>query len=171
MCLLPFRNKVYKVYLIIILKHMNHIIDMHPLLILSFCTLWLKVLKRTYYAHFQVHICMLCLWLVYMRVNVEGIFLTLQHFFSPYVWNQSPVCSDWLGGRLCCDWQLLTDVPPLRRVCGRETPSGGNTGIWAFADHLHARKPNTLQSILGPLYLGWRFQTVRKKVRSWKLLI
>ena len=26
-------------------------------------------------------------------------------------------------------------------VCGRETPSGGNTGIVAFADHLHALKP------------------------------
>ena len=26
-------------------------------------------------------------------------------------------------------------------VCGRETPSGGNTGILAFADHLHAQKP------------------------------
>ena len=26
-------------------------------------------------------------------------------------------------------------------VCGRETPSGENTGILAFADHLHARKP------------------------------
>jgi len=26
-------------------------------------------------------------------------------------------------------------------VCGRETPSGGNTGILAFADHLHAHKP------------------------------
>ena len=25
--------------------------------------------------------------------------------------------------------------------CGRETPSGGNTGIVAFADHLHALKP------------------------------
>ena len=26
-------------------------------------------------------------------------------------------------------------------VCGRETPSGGNTGMLAFADHLHAQKP------------------------------
>jgi len=26
-------------------------------------------------------------------------------------------------------------------VCGRETASGGNKGISAFADHLHAHKP------------------------------
>ena len=28
----------------------------------------------------------------------------LQHLFSPSVWNQSPVCSDWSAGRLCCVW-------------------------------------------------------------------
>ena len=26
-------------------------------------------------------------------------------------------------------------------VCGRETPSGGNFGIVAFADHSHAQQP------------------------------
>jgi len=38
-------------------------------------------------------------------------------------------------------------------VCGRETPSGGNLGILAFAEHLHALKPiqyNTLQERENP---------------------
>ena len=43
---------------------------------------------------------------------------------------------------------------------GRETPSERNTGMLAFADHLHAHKPNSLrererenpqQGIVGPL--------------------
>ena len=42
-------------------------------------------------------------------------------------------------------------------VCGRETPSGGNTGMLAFPDHLHAQKPitykkgKTPKSIIEPL--------------------
>ena len=27
-------------------------------------------------------------------------------------------------------------------ICGRETPSGGNVGIFTFADHLHADTVN-----------------------------
>ena len=34
-------------------------------------------------------------------------------------------------------------------VCLRETPSGGNTGILAFADYFHAQKP-TLQERENP---------------------
>ena len=42
--------------------------------------------------------------LMFKKVFVFLILPVLQHLFSPSVWNQSPVCSDWLAGRLCCDW-------------------------------------------------------------------
>ena len=41
------------------------------------------------------------------------IFLILQHLFSPSVWNQSPVCSDWLAGRSVVIGQLLRDVSEM----------------------------------------------------------
>ena len=39
-------------------------------------------------------------------------------------------------------------------VCVRETPSGGYTGMLAFADHLHAHKPIfQLFQLSYPLYI------------------
>jgi len=41
---------------------------------------------------------------------------------------------------------LKLTYPTFNGECGRETPFGGNFGILAFADHLHALKLyNTLQ--------------------------
>ena len=53
-----------------------------------------------------------------------------------------------------CQWLFFlnteTDIQRIRSfwerqggggVCGRETPSGGNTGMLALANHLHAHKP------------------------------
>ena len=42
--------------------------------------------------------------LMFRKLYIFLILPVLQHLFSPSVWNQSPVCSDWLAGRLCCDW-------------------------------------------------------------------
>ena len=56
---------------------------------------------KTCYAHFQVD---LCVSLMFNKLFIFFILPVLQHLFSPSVWNQSPVCSDWLAGLLCCDW-------------------------------------------------------------------
>ena len=42
--------------------------------------------------------------LMFKKLFIVLILSVLQHLFSPSVWNQSPVCSDWFAGRLCCDW-------------------------------------------------------------------
>ena len=43
----------------------------------------------------------------------------------------------------------------FQAVCGWETPSGGDTGILAFADHVHAQKPipyyRRNKNMIGPL--------------------
>ena len=40
----------------------------------------------------------------------------LQHLFSPSVWNQSPVCSDWLAGQLCYYWSTVWRCPALNPI-------------------------------------------------------
>ena len=49
---------------------------------------------------------------------------------------------------VCCHQETETQTEFMVRghillvsVCGRETPSGENTGILAFTDHLRAHKP------------------------------
>ena len=57
-------------------------------------------------------------------------------------------------------------------MCGRETPSGGNFGISAFADHLHAhkndithcRKGKTPKSIIGPHRLNTNKYELKKNI-------
>ena len=41
----------------------------------------------------------------------------LQHLFSPSVWNQNPVCSDWLAGRLLWLVNLLEMSSLSRTLC------------------------------------------------------
>ena len=53
---------------------------------------------------YQYVVSLLCLHaLMFTKLFISLILPVLQHLFSPSVWNQSPVCSDWLAGRLCCD--------------------------------------------------------------------
>ena len=51
----------------------------------------------------EIHMVFNCA-LMFKKLFIVLILPVLQHLFSPSVWNQSPVCSDWLAGRLGCDW-------------------------------------------------------------------
>ena len=68
-------------------------------------------------AHFQAHICMLCLYRVYclhalmFKKWFDFLILpVLQRLFSPSVGNKSAVFSDWLAGQLCGDWSTTQEM-------------------------------------------------------------
>ena len=69
------------------------------------CT-YLISLKGPYYTHVHTSSVTCLHALMFKTVFIFLLLPVLQHLFSPYVWNQSPVCSDWLAGRLCCDWSM-----------------------------------------------------------------
>ena len=66
---------------------------------------WLDfILKGPYYAIISRFTCLHAL--MFKELFLFLILPVLQHLFSLSVWNQSPVCSDWLADWLCCDWSI-----------------------------------------------------------------